>query len=272
MRRSRPRGRDRRPRTLAAPTAHAAAPAGAARRAKSARSVAARDRRHPAAARSSTLVLAALALALGIATFMLARPRLAVRAAAGRSASALVLANLSVLLLLGAVLAGAADAGLGRAAARLGRLAPACPAGAAVQRGGGAPDHRRRRVRHRVLPFRHPGLVQRPGAHRARRVAAGRARLSRGTSATTSAPSRWRWPTTSTAPARCSRRSRTPSPGAGDADRAARPDRGGDLRPVTGQVMASRRPARRARRRAAAGLGHRARPQRRRRGDDRRGR
>ena len=67
---------------------------------------------------------------------------------------------------------GAADPGLGGAAARLGRVAAACAAGAAVQRRRRHADHPGRACfATAVLPFRHPGLVQRPGAHGAGRRA-----------------------------------------------------------------------------------------------------
>ena len=61
----------------------------------------------------------------------------------------------------------APDARLGGAPPRLRRLAAACAAGAAVRRRRGGAGHRRGVLRRRVLPFRHPGLVQRSG--RARR-------------------------------------------------------------------------------------------------------
>ena len=78
----------------------------------------------------------------------------------------LVLANLSVLLLLGAVLAGRltrvwVERRRGSAGSRLHVRLVLLFSGVAV-----APDHRGRLLRRRVLPFRHPGLVQRSGPRR----------------------------------------------------------------------------------------------------------
>ena len=121
----------------------------------------------------------------------------------GRAGGRLILANLAVLLLLGGLAGGAAGAGLGGAAARLGRVAAACAPGAAVRRRRGGADDPRRGLLRGVLQPRHPGLVQRPGARpRWRPRWSPRAPISRST-ATTSAPMRWPWPTTSTAPRRC---------------------------------------------------------------------
>ena len=143
----------------------------------------------------ATLVLAALAFAVALATFIiLARgsplvpvPNLGV---------GLVLANLIAVLLLAVGAGRAVDPGLGRAAAWLRRLAPACAAGAAVRWRGGGARHRGRLLRGGVLPFRHPGLVQRSGAAGGDRIAAGVARLPGGASQQSSARSRWRWRTT----------------------------------------------------------------------------
>ena len=76
---------------------------------------------------------------------------------------------------------GPSDAGVGGTPPRLGGLATACAARAAVQRRRRGAHHPGRLLRRRLLPFRHPGLVQRAGAHGAGRIAPGLARLSGGT-------------------------------------------------------------------------------------------
>ena len=200
-----------------------------------------------------TLVLAAVALLLGIATFVVlaggaplgVRPNVVFahgarqprRAAAARRGAGR-----------------AADAGLGGAAARLGRIAAACAPRAAVQRGGRDARNRRGGVRHVLLRPRHPVLVQRPGAHRACRKACRSAAATSRSIATTSVPTRSAWPTTSPAPAALL--ADDPNAFGRDAcraDRAARADRGGDLRAGDragdGLGRADGGPRRRARRR-----------------------
>ena len=123
-----------------------------------------------------------------------------------------------------------ADPGLGGAAARFRRLATACPPGAAVQRRGRRAHHPGRLLRRRLLPFRHPGLVQRPGARGAGRVAAGLARLPGGTpqhdpvrrAGDGQRPGQRR-PVPRRRSVGIRQRARHP-------DDVARPDRGGDLR------------------------------------------
>ena len=138
-----------------------------------------------------------------------------------------------VLLLLGAVLAGPSDPGLGRAPPRLRRLAAACAPGAAVQRRRRRAHHRGRLLRRRVLPFRHPVLVQRSGA----RGAGESLQVSRGyleehrnnirAVALEMANDLNRAGMLLAGASAGLRR------GAGHPDRAARPDRGGDLRSAT---------------------------------------
>ena len=173
----------------------------------------------------------------------------------------MVLANLVVLLLLGAVLAGRLTRVWVERRRGSAGVAAACPAGAAVQRRRRHADHRGGGVRHLLLPSRHPGLVQRPvrtaleeslqaargylEEHRnnIRADALGMANdLVRAGQLPRPRPERLR-------------------PGAGRADRAARPDRGGDLRAGDraghglGRVAADR---------SAAALGDRAGARRRR--------
>ena len=128
-----------------------------------------------------TLALAAVALTVGLATFIILARGSPLGWKPGVGVG-LVLANLSVLLLLGAVLAGRltrvwVERRRGSAGSRL-HVRLVLP----VQRRRRRAHHRGRLLRRRVLPFRHPVLVQRPGAHRAGGIAAGRARLPGGAS------------------------------------------------------------------------------------------
>ena len=172
--------------------------------------------------------------------------RAARRSACSRaSASACVLAQP-----LGGVAAGrgagrAPDPRLGGAPPRFRRLAAARAAGAAVRRRGGGARHRGGVLRRRVLPFRHPGLVQRSGPPGGDRVAAGLARLPG------RAPRQYPLGRAGNGQRPDARR---PVPdrrsvgvrrGAGHADDAARPHRGGDLRSADPAGARRGRPVRR---------------------------
>ena len=113
--------------------------------------------------KAATLLLASLALAVGLATFIILANGSPLGLRPGVSVG-LVLANLSAILLLVAVLAGRLTRVWVERRRGSAGLAPACAAGSAVwRRGGGAGDHGGM-FRGRLLPFRHPGLVQRAGA------------------------------------------------------------------------------------------------------------
>ena len=126
--------------------------------------------------RMVTLCLAAAAAALGVGSFFLmsSGAPLAIRP---NLVSALLISNVSVLLLLAASLAGRLTPRLGGAASRVRGLAAACAAGAAVLGRRRYTYHRGRRVRHRLVLARHTVLVQRPDTHRAEGGVAGESGL-----------------------------------------------------------------------------------------------
>ena len=214
-------------------------------------------------------MLAALAFAVGLATFVfLARGAPFVPAAGRRRRPG---AGQPV----GGAAAGrragrAADPRLGGAPPRFRRLAAARAAGAAVRRRGGGAGDLGGVLRRRLLPFRHPGLVQRSGAPGGHRVAAGLARLSG--RAPRQHPRRRAGDGERSDACRPvpDRRSVGVRRGAGDADHAARPDRGGDLRSADAAGAGRGRTVRRHGYRAAVAERDRAGAGRRRRGAGRR--
>ena len=216
--------------------------------------------------KAATMVLAALALAVGhrhLRAAGRARPPTCGRI----SASALVLANLISLLLLGAVLAGRltrvwVERRRGSAGSRLHVRLVLLFSGVAV-----APTIL---VACFAIAFFHFGIqawFNDPVREALHEIAAGRARLSR------RAPQQHPRRRAGDGQRPDARRQLLPAdPNAfadvlADADRVARPDRGGDLRPAHRPGDGLRRPVRRPRRRAAARLGrYRAGAHRRRRG------
>ena len=177
----------------------------------------------------ATLVLATLAFAISLATFICPHTRHTIWRATRRRrrpGSGEHLRSAAARRNFGR----APDARLGRAPPWVRRVATARAARAAVRRGRGGAGHRGGVFCRGVLPLWHPGLVQRPGPSGGHRITAGLARLSRG------APRQYplggsgdgQRPHACRPVPHC--RSIGVRRGAGYADNAARPDRGGDLR------------------------------------------
>ena len=142
--------------------------------------------------------LAAAALASGAATYLALTGGAAIRRPAGRRADA---AQSRSRFAAGARRADrqASIAGLGRKTARPRRLAAADPACHAVQPDRGDADDHRRDLCLSFFQLRRAVVVQRPGAHRNLEFAGRRRSLSARASAGDCGPTRWRWPTISTA-------------------------------------------------------------------------
>ncbi|WP_343062228.1 hypothetical protein [Acidocella aromatica] len=109
--------------------------------------------------RVSTLLVASTALLLGLASFGILAGRVKLSVHSG-VAVGMIIADFAALLMLIVVLAGRVTRILLEHRRGAAGGAAACASCPPIRRRGGGAGHRGGGVRHRILQFRHPGLVQ----------------------------------------------------------------------------------------------------------------